>query len=94
MGEKRNLYTLWVGKPKGKRPLGRPRYRWMQNFKIDFAEIGCCGVNWIGLAQGRDKWGALVNAIMNLWVPLNSDKLSSGCTTGGHLSSAQLHRVS
>jgi hypothetical protein len=68
-GEKRNVYRLLVGKPEGKRPLGRPRRRWMDNIKIDLLEIGWGGVNWIGLAQDRYSWRALVNAVMNLWVP-------------------------
>jgi hypothetical protein len=58
-----------VGKPEGKRPLGRPRCRWVDNIKIDLLEIGRGGVDWIGLAQDRDKWRALVNAVMNFWVP-------------------------
>jgi hypothetical protein len=69
MGEKRNAYTLLVGKPEGKRPLGRPRRRWVDNIKMDLLEIGWGGVDWIGLAQDRDKWRALVNAVMNLRVP-------------------------
>jgi hypothetical protein len=69
MGEKRNAYRLLVGTPEGKRPLGRPRRRWMDNIKMDLLEIGWCGVDWIGLAQNRDKWRALVNAVMNLRVP-------------------------
>jgi hypothetical protein len=69
MGEKRNAYRLLVGKPEGKRPLGRPRRRWVHNIKMDFLEIGWGGVDWIGLATGRDKWRALVNAVMNLRVP-------------------------
>jgi hypothetical protein len=58
-----------VGKPEGKRPLGRPRRRWAHNIKIDPLEIGSGGVDWIGLAQDRDKWRALVIAVMNLPVP-------------------------
>jgi hypothetical protein len=69
MGEKRNAYKLLVGKPEGKRPLGRTRRRWVDNIKIDLLEIGWGGVGWIGLAQDRDKWRALVNAVMNLQVP-------------------------
>jgi hypothetical protein len=67
MGEKRNAYRLSVGKPEEKRPLRRPRHRWVDN--IDPLEIGWGGVDWIGLAQDRDKWRALVNAVMNLQVP-------------------------
>jgi hypothetical protein len=69
MGEKRNAYRLLVGKPEGKRPLGRPRHRWVDNIRIDLLEIDWGGVAWIGLAQDRDKWRALVNAVMNLRVP-------------------------
>jgi hypothetical protein len=58
-----------VRKPEGKRPLGRPRCRWVNNIKMDPVEIEWGGVDWIGLAQDRDKWGALVNTVMNLWVP-------------------------
>jgi hypothetical protein len=69
MGEKRNAYRLLVGKPEGKRPLGRPRHMWVDSIKIDILEIGWGGVDWIGLAQDKDKWRALVNAVMNLQVP-------------------------
>jgi hypothetical protein len=69
MGEKGNAYRLLVGKPEGKRPLGRPRRRLVNNIKIDLLEIGWGGVDWIGIAQDRDKWRALVNAVMNLRVP-------------------------
>jgi hypothetical protein len=69
MGENRNTYRLLVGKPEGKRPLGIPRHRWVDNIKMDIGESGWGGVDWIGLAQVRDKWRALVNAVMNLRVP-------------------------
>jgi hypothetical protein len=69
MGEKRNVYRLLVVKSVGKRPLGRQRGRWADNIKIDLLEIGWGGVDCIGLAQDRDKWSALVNAVMNLRVP-------------------------
>jgi hypothetical protein len=58
-----------LGKPEGKRPFGRPRSRWVDNIKMDLLEIGWGGVDWIGLAQDRDKWRALVNAVMKLRVP-------------------------
>jgi hypothetical protein len=58
-----------VGRPEGRRPLGRPRRRWEDNIKMDIREGGCAGMNWIELAQDRDKWRALVNAVMNLRVP-------------------------
>jgi hypothetical protein len=69
LGEKRNVYRLLVGKPGGKRPLGRPRLRWMDNIKIDLLEIGLRVVDWIGLAQDRYRWRALVDSVMNLRVP-------------------------
>jgi hypothetical protein len=69
MGERRNVCRLLVGKPEGKRPLGRPRYRWIDNNKIDLLEIGLSGVDWIGLAQDRYRWRALVNSVMNLRGP-------------------------
>jgi hypothetical protein len=68
MGEKRNVNRLLIGKLEGKRPLGRPRCRWVDDFKIDLVEIGLCELDWIGLAQDRYKWRALVNVVMNLWV--------------------------
>jgi hypothetical protein len=68
MRKKWNLHRLLVRKQEGKRPLGRPRLRWVDNIKIDFAEIGLCGVDCIGLAQDSDNWRALVNAVMNLRV--------------------------
>jgi hypothetical protein len=86
------IYRL-VGKPEGKRPIGRPRWRWVDNIRMDLGEVGWGDVDWIGLAQGRDKWRALVNVVMNLQVPYNAGKLSSGFMTGGFSSSAQLHRV-
>jgi hypothetical protein len=69
MGEKRNVYRLLVGKPEGKGPLGRPRCRWIHNIKMDLLEIGLNVVDWIDLAQDRCMWRALVNSVMNLWVP-------------------------
>jgi hypothetical protein len=69
LGEKRNMYRLLVGKPEGKRPLGRLRRRWMDNIKMRLLEIGLNVVDWIGLAQDRYRWRALVNSVMNLRVP-------------------------
>jgi hypothetical protein len=68
-GEKRNAYRILVGKPDEKRPLRRPRRKWMNNIKMDHREIGWDGMNWIDLAQDRDPWRALVNTAMNLRVP-------------------------
>jgi hypothetical protein len=67
--EKRKAYRILVGKPKGTRPLGRPKCRWVDNIKMDLREIGWGGIDWIDLAQDRDQWRALVNMIMNLRVP-------------------------
>jgi hypothetical protein len=67
-GKKRNACRILVGKPEGKRPLGRPRRRWVSNIKMDLREIGWSGMNCTDLAQGRDQWKALVNTVMNLWV--------------------------
>jgi hypothetical protein len=72
MGERRGVCRVWVGKPKGKRPLGRPRRRWEDNIKIVLQEVRCGGMDWIDLAQDRDRWRALVNAMINLQVPCNA----------------------
>jgi hypothetical protein len=68
MGEERGVYRVLVGKPEGKRPLGRPRCRWKDNIRMGLQEVGCGGMVWIGLAQDRDRWWALVNAVMNIRV--------------------------
>jgi len=69
MGDRRGVYRVLVGKPDGKRPLGRPRRKWDDNIKIDLQEVGCGGMDWMELAQDRDRWWALMNAVMNLRVP-------------------------
>jgi hypothetical protein len=69
MGEKRNAYRLLVGKPEGKRPLRRPRRRWVDNIRMDLEEVGWGDVDWIGLAQDRNRWRAVVNWVLNLRVP-------------------------
>jgi hypothetical protein len=83
-----------VGKPEGKRPLGRPRRRWVDNIMMDLREVGWGDVDWIGLDQDRNRCRALVNSVLNLGVPLHAGKLSSGLASGGLSSTAQLHRVS
>jgi hypothetical protein len=67
--EKRNAYRLLLGKPEGRRPLGRPRRRWLNNIRMDLVEVGWDDVDWIGLAQDRDRWRALVSSVLNLRVP-------------------------
>jgi len=69
MGEKKGVYMILVGGPEGKRPLGRPRSRWEDNIKMDLQEVGCEGMDWIELAQDRNRWRAIVNAVMNLRFP-------------------------
>jgi hypothetical protein len=67
--KKRNTYRIYVGKPEGKRPLGKPRSRWVDNIKMDLRNVGWDGMDWIDLDQDRDKWRAVVNTVMNLRVP-------------------------
>ena len=69
MGEESGAYRVLVGKPEGKRPLGKPRRRWVDNIRMDLQEVGCGYVDWIGLAHDRDSWRTLVSAVMNLRVP-------------------------
>jgi hypothetical protein len=68
MGKERGVCMVLVGKPEGKRPLGRPRRRWEDNIRMDLQEVGYGGMNWVGLAQDGDRWRAIVNAVMNLRV--------------------------
>ena len=69
MGEGRFVYRVLVGKPEGRRPLGRPRHRWEDNIKMDLQEVGCGVMDWIELAQEGDSWRDIVNAVMKFWVP-------------------------
>jgi hypothetical protein len=69
MGERRGAYRVLVGKPEGRKPLGRPSRRWEDNIKMDLREVGCGGADWIDLAYDRDRWRALVYTVMNLRVP-------------------------
>jgi hypothetical protein len=69
VGELRGAYNILVRRPEGRRPLGRPRRRWEDNIEMDLREIGCGDGDWIHVAQDRDRWRALVNTVVNLWVP-------------------------
>ena len=71
-GREKGVYRVLVGKPEGKRPLGRPRRRWVDNIRTDLQDVGCGYMDWIGLAQDRDRWRTLVTAVMNLRVPWNA----------------------
>jgi hypothetical protein len=75
-GESRGVYMILVGKSEGKRPLGKPRRRWENNIKMDMQEMGCEDTDWIDVAQDRDRWRALVNAVMKLRVPQNARNLT------------------
>ena len=81
MGEGKGVYRVLVGKPEGKRPLGRPRHRWEDNIKMDLREVGGgCG-DWMELAQDRDRWPALVSTVMNLRVPKRAGNFLTSCRT-------------
>jgi len=82
-GEGRDVYRVLVGKPKGKRPLRRHRRGWEDNIKMDLQGGGCGGMDWIELAQNRDSWRALVNAVMDLGVPLKVGNFLTSCKTVG-----------
>ena len=69
MGEERVVYRVLVGKPEGRKTLGRPRRSWVDNIRMDLQEVGCVYVDWIGLAQDRNRWGTLVSAVMNIRFP-------------------------
>jgi hypothetical protein len=90
MWEKRNEYRILVRKPEGKRPLRRPRRRWVDSIKMNLRETGWDGMDWIDLAQDKDQWRALVNTIMNLRVSLNAGKFLRNCTIGGFSTRPQL----
>jgi len=79
MGEEKGVYRVLVGKPEGKRPLGRPRHRWVDNIRMDLQEVGCGYMDWIGQAQDRDGWRRLVSAVMNLRVPGNAENFLTSC---------------
>ena len=79
MGEERGVYRVLVGKPEGKRPLGRPRRNWVDNIRMGLQVVVCGYMNWIGLAQDRDRWRTFVSAVMNLRVPLSAGNFLTSC---------------
>ena len=79
MGEEKGAYRVLVGKPEGKRPLGRPRRRWVDNIRMDLQKVGCGYMDWIGQNQNRDGWRRLVSAVMNLRVPWNVGNFLTSC---------------
>jgi hypothetical protein len=92
--KKKNVYRMLVGKPEGKKPLGRPRVRWLDNIKMDLRKIGWGDMDWIDLAHCRDHWRALMDTLMNFRVPQNVWKFLRSCKTGSFSRRAQLHGVS
>ena len=78
-GQERGVYRVLVGKPEGRRPLGRPRRRWVDNNRMDLQEVGCGYMDWIGLAQDRDRWRTFVSAVMNMRVAWNAGNFLSSC---------------
>jgi len=78
-GWEEGVYRVLVGKPEGRRPLGRPRRRWVDNIRLDLQEVGCGYMDWTGLAQDRDRWRTLVSAIMNFRVPWNAGNFLTSC---------------
>jgi len=78
MGEERGVYMVFLGKPEGKRPLGRPRRRWA-DIRMNLQEVGCGYMDWIGLAEDRDRWRTLVSAVMNLGVSRNAGNFLTSC---------------
>jgi len=94
MEEGRGVYRVLVGKPEEKRPLGRPRRRWEDNVKMNLQEVGCGCMDWIELAQDRHSWRALLNAVMNLRVPLNAGYFLTSCKPVSFSRRTRLHGVS
>jgi hypothetical protein len=94
MGEGRGMYRVLVGKSEGKRPLGRPRSSWEDNIKMDLPEVGCGDMDWIELAEDRDRWRAIVNAVMNLQVPKNEGNSLTSCKLVSFSKRTLIHGVS
>jgi len=94
MGEGRGVYTFLVGKPEVRRPLGRPRRRWEDNIRMDLREVGCGCVDWMELAQDRDRWRALVSAVINIRIPENAVNFLTNCRPVSFSRRIPLHGVS
>jgi hypothetical protein len=94
MGERRGVYRVLAEGPEGKRPLERLRSRWEDNINMDLQEVGCGGMDWIDVAQDRDKWRAVANAIMNLWVPQNAGNFLTSRHPVSFSRRTQLHGIS
>jgi len=94
MGEGRGVYRVLVGKPEGRRPLGRPRRKWEDNIRMDLREVGCGCADWMELAQDRDRWRALVSAVMSLRVPKNAGNFLTNCRPVSFSRRTLLHGVS
>ena len=92
MDEERGVYRVLVAKPEGRRPLGRPRLRWVDNIRTDLQVVGCGYMDWVRLAQDRDRWRTLASAVMNLRVPWNSGNFLTSCKTVS-FSRRNLHHV-
>jgi hypothetical protein len=92
--EKKNAYRMLVGTPEGRRPLVRPRSRWVDNIKMDLRGIGWVDMDWMDLAQNREQWSSLVNNVANLQFSQIFRKFLCSCITGGFSRRAQLHEVS
>jgi hypothetical protein len=82
IGERRGVYSVLVGKPEGKRPLGRPRHKWEDNIKMDHKAVGCGGMDWMDVAHDRDRWRGLVKAVMNLGGSIKCGGFLEGLRTG------------
>ena len=94
MCEERVVYRVLVGKPEGKRPLGKPKRRWVCNIRMDLQVVRCGYMDWFGLAQDRDSWRTLVSAVMNLWVPWNAGNFLTSCKPVSFSRRTLLHGVS
>ena len=91
---KRGVCMVLVRKPERRRPLGRPRRRWVDNIRMDLQEVVCGYMDWIGLAQDRDRWRSLVSAVMNLWVPWNAENFLTSCKPASCSGRTLYHAVS